>query len=223
MAEIGTPQSDKGHEDATQATFLFFLEEETDFWRLARKERYDETNRALSIIPLVKSGERHDVAWLERSWINQKTRERVVAHQAACKCIAKSEFNGDIEMEAMHGCDAWKAGLVQRALDVNREGPLDFGQMYRMAAPLHEAAQVDLTLPPDIGLDPVDEAMLFHLKSIAKKPSYWAGNIVGGSHELPLLSVVTGFELDELTEHAHSLAESGWIHLEGEQSVRLAA
>jgi hypothetical protein len=223
MSEFGTPQPDDNYESPARATTLFFHAEEADFWRLARKERYDESNRALSIVPLIKSGERHDVAWLERSRRNSDTGETVVMHQAACKCIAKSEFEGDIEMSAMQDCDAWKAGLIQRALQINHQTSLDLGQMYNLAMPLFEATQDGWVPPADLGLDPVDEAMMVYLKSVSKTPSYWAGNIKGGSHELPLLSVVTGFQFDHLSEHAHSLAKYGWIEFDGEQTVRLAA
>jgi hypothetical protein len=224
MSEIGAPQPDNYYEDAAAATSLFFREEETDFWRLARRERYDEKNRALSIIPMVKSGQRHDVVWLERSWTNKKTGEPVIVHHAACRCITKNEFEGDVELTAMYGCEAWNAGLLQRALDVNREAQLDFGQMVSMSPPiLSEALQPDFAPPFDFSLDPLEEAMLFYLRAVKKTPSYWAGNVMGGSHELPLLSVITGYNLTELTEHAQKLAEAGWVSFEGEQTIRLAA
>ena len=63
---------------------------------------------------------------------------------------------------------------------------------------------------------------MVYLRSVSKTPSYWAGNIKGGSHELPLLSVVTGFQFDQLAEHAHSLAEYGWIEFDGEQTVNVS-
>jgi uncharacterized membrane protein len=75
----------------------------------------------------------------------------------------------------------------------------------------------------DIHLDPVDEDMLIHQRTIKRQPKYWEGNQWEGQHQLHLLSVITGYEPNQLAEHAQGLAEAGWIDYDGAQTVRLAA
>jgi hypothetical protein len=219
MSEASAPQP-QTFENPDAAHVLFFLGD-AEYWRIFRKEVFGETNRALALMPMVKEGQRHDVAWLERSWANPETGESHTVHHAACPCLIESEFKEGNGFDAMENCDVWQAGILSRAIDINHKNSRDFGQMLSISAPLKDTEHSGLAFE-ELALDPVDEVMLHHLRIVRKQPYYWEGNVRGGEHQLHLLSVITGYPPTQLTEHARSLADEGWVDFDGE-ALRLAA
>jgi len=215
-------QLPRSYEDPDAANALFFSSDTEYYWRHFRLKRFGESNRALTLLPMTKNGARHDVVWLERSWVDPNSDRAKTVHHAACRCLVESDLNGDDEFEAMQKCSALQAGILYRSLEVNHQLGLDFGQMLAKSAELSDVEHEGINFH-GMELDPVDEAMLFHLRTIKRQPQYWEGNVWGGEHQLHLLSVVTGFEVGQLAEHALALAENGWVDYDGDQTVRLAA
>lgn len=216
-----SPFDTNHHLQQVEANILFFMDEVAD-WKAVRKEQREENNRALFLVPMVKEGKRHDVVWLERTVVNPDTAEKIVVHHAACKCIAGPECRDDSTLAAMFECEVWKDGVITRADQVRAEQLWGIDQMLQRYIEIDEVDHTGL-MPRGLGLDPVDEAILHHLRVVTKHPAYWAGNITGGAHELPLLSVVTGHELPELADHAHILEEKGYVEVSGDQTISLAA
>lgn len=220
MSEAGAPQP-HSFENPQEADERFFIGE-IAFWRLYREEIFGETNRALSLIPVVQNGESHDVVWLERRRIDPNTGESYSFHHAACKCLTEAEFCGIDGMEAIQECEAWLLGIYQRAADIKYKTQKDLEEMLALSTQLKGIRLDDVPLE-DPDLDPLDEAILHHLRLVKSRPQYWEGNILGGQHQLPLLSIITGHELPQLTEHVEALAEAGYVDFDGDQTVKLAA
>jgi len=220
MSEASAPQP-QTFENPDVAHVMFFLGD-AEYWRIFRKEVFGEHNRALALIPMVKDGQRHDVAWLERSWVDQTTGESHTVHHAACPCMIECEFSDGDGLAAMGDCEAWRTGILSRAIDINHKNSRDFGQMLSISAPLKDVERSGVPFE-ELALDPVDEVLLHHLRVVKNQPHYWEGNVRGGEHQLHLLSVITGYPPSQLTEHALSLAEEGWVDFDGDQTIRLAA
>ena len=220
MSELGVPQP-HSFENPQEADEMFFIGD-TAFWRLYREEIVGETNRALSLIPVMHNGERHDVVWLERTRINPDTGESYKFHHAACKCLAEAEFCEIEGMQAIQECEAWRLGIYQRAADIKHKSQADLDEMLALSVQLRGIVFDNIPLE-DPELDPVDEAILHHLRVVKSRPQHWEGNILGGQHQLPLLSIITGRELPFITGRVEGLMEAGYVEFDGDQTVKLPA
>jgi hypothetical protein len=218
MSELGAPQP-RSIENPDEAHTLFFLGD-TDYWRQYREQIYGESNRALTLVPVVKDGQRHDVAWLERTWRDADSGETHTAHHAACRCLADAEFTTEDSIRAMLECEAWQLGVINRAAEIHRRNQNDLSELVPSATPLKEETLFGVSFE---GIDPLEAALLYHLGVVRSRPQYWEGNIKGGEHQLHLLSVITGFDPVKLAERASSLSEGGVVEFDGDQTVKLAA
>lgn len=213
MKESHSPRRFISNEIKMQAQFFHG---ETEAWRRERYANYREVVNVVELLEHTKQGLEHNVAWLERVTIDPDTNERQVFYHAACSCVAYTEDAEDPDLSPMLQCYGLQGGLLLRAEEERGRNPMSLADM------LGISVRMDLSSPLE-SLDPQDEAILLELRKVKNFPNKWAGNLRGGMHEAPLLSVITGWEESEIIERAHRLKDQGLVAFDGEQTIQLAA
>lgn len=152
-------------------------------WARDRSMLEGDFIRPIHLAVAEKSGEPHNVAWLQRSLLDMDSGEVTCFYHVACDCMPAADFNGDPNI--MFGCSALANMLVIRGYQVSGYFP-------------HNT---------------IEEGIIDVLRKDREHPQGWVANYINGQHEIVVLSVVLGHSQKEILDAAYYLAKSGEVQL----------
>lgn len=184
-------------------------------WRQERQDYLGEIVIAKVVEFDDESRRRHCTAWLRRTGMDDETLQDYDYYQVACDCLPGAEASGEIGK--IFGCNALQRAFNRRAKMVD--------QAFRHSETLvqkieydHRKEKVRLSAGGKRMLEDYTLSLLDHT---LQHPEIWIANHVGGSHNLVLLAMVMGREVDEMQKTAKSLEDRGLVELEGDTNVKL--